>query len=96
VILEAMARGLPIVTTPVFGIAEQVRDQINALFYKPGDCDGLARRLSDLIQDDRRRAEMAAQSPWVLRSLPSHAWFVDQYEALFRAAAESAVIPSPA
>ncbi len=31
VTLEAMAAGLPIVTTPVFGIAEQVRPAVNAL-----------------------------------------------------------------
>src|SRR5207249_4672091 len=37
VILEAMAAGLPIITTPVFGISEQVRESINALFYRPGD-----------------------------------------------------------
>ena len=30
VILEAMAAGLPIVTTPVHGIAEQVRPGVNA------------------------------------------------------------------
>src|SRR5262249_29401545 len=37
VILEAMAAGLSIVTTPVFGIAEQVRPGVNALIYQPGD-----------------------------------------------------------
>ncbi len=93
VVLEALACGLPLVTTPVFGIVEQVREGINALFYEPGDVDGLARRLADLIGNDRRRADFAAQSRWVLGSLPSHPWFVDQYEALFRAASESFVGP---
>ena len=36
VILEAMAAGLPIVTTPVFGITEQVKEGVNAFLYKPG------------------------------------------------------------
>ncbi|MDR3622067.1 MAG: glycosyltransferase [Paludisphaera borealis] len=93
VVLEAMACGLPLVTTPVFGIAEQVRDQINALYYEPGDHDGLANRLSDLIRDDELRGGLAVQSSWVLQGLPAHPWFVDQYEALFRAAAESFVEP---
>ena len=88
-----MACGLPLITTPVFGIAEQVREHINALFYDPGDVEGLAGRLAELIRDDRRRRAFAAESPWVLRSLPSHPWFVDQYESLFRAAAESFVAP---
>ncbi len=50
VILEAMAAGLPIITTPVFGIAEQVRPRVNALIYQPGDIPGLARHLSLLAQ----------------------------------------------
>jgi hypothetical protein len=32
------------VTTPVFGIFEQVRHGINGLFYEPGRPDQLARR----------------------------------------------------
>ena len=43
VTLEAMAFGLPLITTPVFGIAEQVRDDVNGLFYKPGDVVALAK-----------------------------------------------------
>src|SRR6266498_3897110 len=42
VILEAMAYGLPIVTTPVFGIREQVREGVNGVFYEPGDEIGRA------------------------------------------------------
>jgi glycosyltransferase involved in cell wall biosynthesis/GT2 family glycosyltransferase len=94
VVLEAMACSLPLVTTPVFGIAEQVRDGGNALFYPPGDHEALAAKLADLIRDDGLRRELAAQSPWVLRSLPDHRWFVDQYDALFRAAAESFAEPA--
>ena len=36
VTMEAMAAGLPIVTTPVFGIAEQVRPSVNALDVRAG------------------------------------------------------------
>ena len=57
VILEAMAHGLPIVTTPVFGIREQVREDVNGVFYDPGDVAGAGRR-------DRtaRRRRCAARS----------------------------------
>ena len=58
-----MAYGLPIVTTPVFGIREQVREGINALFYNPGvNSDALAKRLEGLIQDEGLRSCMAAKS----------------------------------
>jgi len=60
VILEAMAFGLPIITTPVFGIAEQVRDRVNGLFYKPGDALELADHLARLISDDTLRARLGA------------------------------------
>ena len=56
VILEAMAAELPIITTKVFGIAEQVRDSINGLFYNPGDIKTLVRHLVLLTSDEQKRA----------------------------------------
>jgi glycosyltransferase involved in cell wall biosynthesis len=44
VLLEAMACGTPVVTCPVGGIPAVARDGRNALFVRPGDIDGLARR----------------------------------------------------
>ena len=54
VVLEAMAYELPIVTTPVYGIAEQVREGVNAMFYSPGlRCGGvLAARCRTIVADD--------------------------------------------
>jgi glycosyltransferase involved in cell wall biosynthesis len=94
VILEAMACGLPIVTTRVFGIAEQVRPAVNALFYQPGDDRTLADHLTTLVQDDALRQRMAAQSRWVLSSLLSHQAMTQQYLRIFQSAAESSV-PNP-
>jgi hypothetical protein len=94
VILEAMALGLPIITTLVFGIAEQVRPSFNALTYQPGDVRTLARHLALLAEDERRRRSLAAASPWMLRSLPDGARMEEQYRRTFRAAAESA-LPVP-
>ena len=90
VILEAMAAGLPIITTPVFGIAEQVRDNVNALMYLPGDVGTLRTHLFNLARDPRQRASLAAASPLVLKSLPGHAELDAQYARTFVAAAESA------
>src|SRR4029077_11599239 len=45
VVLEAMAYGLPIVSTRVFGIAEQVGENVNGLLYEPGDTQRLAAHL---------------------------------------------------
>ncbi|WP_337176281.1 glycosyltransferase [Paludisphaera sp.] len=93
VILEAMARGLPIVTTPVYGIPEQVRHDLNALVYHPGDVPLLTHHLETLANDPARRETMAAASPWVLQSIPSYADEIADYARLIRAAAESAAGP---
>ncbi|WP_156512934.1 glycosyltransferase [Planctomyces sp. SH-PL62] len=90
VVLEALGRGLPIVTTSVYGIPEQVRRGVNALFYEPGDARSLARHLETLARDEPKRRAMAEASSWILRALPSHTDMIVQYARLFRAAAESA------
>ncbi len=86
VILEAMACTLPIITTPVFGIAEQVRENVNGLFYPPGDSKALAAALSRLINDDLLRSEMGAKSMHVLGSLNDLETMANAYGKLFREA----------
>jgi hypothetical protein len=90
VVLEAMAAGLPIITTPVFGIAEQVRPGYNALIYAPGDIRTLVRHLSLLAQDEPGRRLLAERSTWVLESLPGFTRMDEEYRRTFLAAAESA------
>ena len=89
VVLEAMAAGLPLVTTPVFGISEQVRDRVNALIYQPGDVQTLARHLATLATDEAMRRSFASDAPWVLRGLPDPARMDRLYLQTFLAAAES-------
>jgi GT2 family glycosyltransferase/glycosyltransferase involved in cell wall biosynthesis len=86
VILEAMATGLPIVTTPVFGIVEQVRDGRNAFFYHPGDTNELATRINRLALDAPLRSRMAAESPVVLDTLIDHDSWIGSYARVFREA----------
>jgi glycosyltransferase involved in cell wall biosynthesis len=83
VVLEAMAYGLPIVTTPVFGIREQVREGVNALFYEPGDSRALAARLQNLIQDEPLRSRMAAKSASVLALGTDFEEMVEAYGEIF-------------
>ncbi|MEQ9039011.1 MAG: glycosyltransferase family 4 protein [Silicimonas sp.] len=67
VLLEAMARGLPVVTTTVSGGPEIVRDGLTGRLCAPGDARSLANALEDVLavperahlmgQAGRRRAE---------------------------------------
>ena len=83
VVLEAMAYGLPIITTPVFGIREQVREGVNALFYEPGDSGALAKQLGMLIKEEHRRSCMAARSASVLALGTDFEEMVRAYEEIF-------------
>ena len=82
-----MAHGLPLVTTPVFGIREQVREGVNALLYEPGDAAGLAAALERLIEDGELRARLAARARPVLECLNDFEAMVQAYAAIFREAA---------
>jgi glycosyltransferase involved in cell wall biosynthesis len=86
VILEAMAYGLPIVTTPVFGIREQVKEEVNALFYEPGDVEGLADGIARLLDDPALRRRMGRESPEVLRTLTDFDENLETYSRIFREA----------
>jgi glycosyltransferase involved in cell wall biosynthesis len=80
VIMEAMGAGLAIITTPVFGITEQVREGGNALFFQPADCKTLALQITRLLCDHELRSEMGHYSKAQLRTLPSLQTMIDDYE----------------
>lgn len=86
VILEAMAAGLPIITTPVFGIAEQVQDKVSALMYPPGDAQALADSITRLLEDAILRQTLAANSISALNALIDLDSMVDAYAEVFREA----------
>ena len=52
-ILEAMSQGLPVVATAVGGVPEAVVHGETGLLVAPGDVDGLARRLVEVLADPR-------------------------------------------
>jgi len=56
--LEAMAAGLPVISTPVGGIPDVVEDGVEGFIVKPGDVEALANRLAQLINDPERRRRM--------------------------------------
>lgn len=50
VILEALAHGVAVVCTPIGEIPSVLADGVNAYFVMPGDADGLASALQDLLR----------------------------------------------
>ncbi len=78
-ILEAMAAGLPILSTPVGGIPDAVTDGVNGYLIEPGDSEALADRILKYSTDEaawrqashfsRKRADESFSMECVERSL---------------------------
>lgn len=62
VLCEAMAMGLPVITTDVGAIGEIVADGRSGLLIPPGDVDALRVRLRELIDDAELRQRMGRQA----------------------------------
>jgi len=86
VILEALAAQLPIITTPVNGIAEQVKENESALFYAPGDVASLTYAIQRLFEDPTLRQQLAANTVTALESLIDFDSMVEAYAEVFREA----------
>jgi colanic acid/amylovoran biosynthesis glycosyltransferase len=58
VLMEAMAMGLPVVSTRITGIPELIEDGVGGLLVAPGRPDELADRLESLLNDPALRREL--------------------------------------
>jgi glycosyltransferase involved in cell wall biosynthesis len=65
--LEAMAAGLPIISTPVGSIPEVIEEGVNGYLIKPGDYYGLAEKISVLAKDRQLRQIMGKNNAEKIR-----------------------------
>jgi glycosyltransferase involved in cell wall biosynthesis len=59
-VLEAMASGCPVVTTPMGGIVDMVTDEESGILVSPGDAAELAKAVDRLLTDGDLRTRLAA------------------------------------
>lgn len=81
--LEAMACGLPVVTTDVPGNREIVREGENGFLVSVGDTERLAQALAWLIRDPALRRRMGTESRRIVQPYDWHD-IVRRYETMFR------------
>jgi UDP-glucose:(heptosyl)LPS alpha-1,3-glucosyltransferase len=84
-IVEALASGLPVITTKVPGAGDLVVDDVNGrLQHDPVDAEELRALLASALDADRRERWAAAASP----SAAGHDWpsLMERYEAVLRGA----------
>lgn len=62
VVLEAWARGIAVVTTPVGGLPDVIEEGKNCLTFPFGDAEGLEKQLRRLMESPELRREMAEYS----------------------------------
>ncbi|WP_182156882.1 glycosyltransferase family 4 protein [Rugamonas apoptosis] len=84
-VLEAMAAGLPVLTTPVGGIPEAVTDGVEGFLVTPGDVDSLAERWARLLAEPELARQMGAAARRKVETTFSTQAVLPQLEAIYHA-----------
>jgi len=69
--MEAMACGVPVITTPVGRLAEYVHNNVNGYLFPPGRKDILAKRISELLSNSEKRNFMGRNAR---KSISQFSW----------------------
>ena len=83
-ILEAMACGLPIISTPIGGIPEAVTDGVEGFLVNPGDINAIANRIVQILSEPGLAERMGAASRLKIESTFSADVILPQVEKLYR------------
>ncbi|MFT4071754.1 MAG: glycosyltransferase family 4 protein [Dysgonamonadaceae bacterium] len=82
-VLDAWAYGLPVVTTPVGGLPDILKDGINGLSFAPGDIKVLAQQLKIMIENDKLRANISIESERLAKEVFNPEVICNQLERIY-------------
>jgi glycosyltransferase involved in cell wall biosynthesis len=82
--LQAMASGIPVVTTSVGGMPEMVQHEITGLVVPPGDSKSLAQAIEELLSNPGRCSMMGRLGQDIVRERFSVEKMVDSNLALYQ------------
>lgn len=83
-LLEAMARGLAVVTTPVGGIPQVIRDGENGLLVEPGDIEALDSALERLLTDPGLRSTLGRRARGTIEARYSIGATMDHLASIYK------------
>lgn len=89
-VLEAMARGLPVIATPVGGLPELIEDGVNGLLVPPGDPQALARAILKLADDQEGRDALGRAARETILARHSAAVTLPALEEVYAAVSKKA------
>ena len=82
--LEAMAAGLPVVTTPVGGIPKVIKSGENGLFIEAGNVEDLKRKLLDLAENGVKREKLGSKGLQTVKEIYSRDVMARKYFSIYR------------
>jgi glycosyltransferase involved in cell wall biosynthesis len=82
-LLEAMSRGLPVLTTPVGGIPEVVQSDRNGLLVPPGNIDAIEQALVRLLSSPDERAALGTAARATIAEKFALSAIIEQLAALY-------------
>ncbi len=83
-LLEAMSWQVPVITTRVGGIPEQVRDGLDGVLIDPGDCVALSSAIVELASSDKLRQKMGKSAREHVESKYSKDIILPKLDGLYR------------
>jgi glycosyltransferase involved in cell wall biosynthesis len=83
VLVEAMAVGLPVITTAVAGIPELVENDCDGLLYQPHDVAGISSGLLELLRSPEKRRQLGSAASKKVKEQFDVAQAAQRLKALF-------------
>ncbi|MBI9046764.1 MAG: glycosyltransferase, partial [Anaerolineaceae bacterium] len=81
--LEAMAMGLPIISSDVGGQSEMIKKGVNGMLFDPGNVDDLAQCIKSIASNPDRAKKMGNKSKKIFNENFTSGKMLDKYSMLF-------------